>query len=251
MDGLSRILAQLRPPAVIPPPASHVPRQVERERVFDAVRRAIVDGSILPGTRLTERELCEGFGISRTIAREVIRMLAAEKLGDFEPHVGLRVAELTRKRVREIYQLRTEIETMVVRGFLDAATQDDIDVALDFGNRMLAAAQCDDRTAVVETMAEFERFMARVADNQIAAEVLAQLNARVNMLRLMAMREPGQIETGMQGVRAVIAGITARDTEAAVAAVRTFVHRSGEAVLRHMDRQTTPPIPPSQEGKIP
>lgn len=251
MDDLSRIFAELRAAAAPEPPAAPAPRQVERERVFDAMRRAIVDGRIPPGTRLTERGLCEGFGISRTIVREVIRMLAAEKLGDFEPHVGLRVAELTRKRVQEIYQLRTEIEAIVVRGFLDAATDADIAVAQDHGNRLLAAAQRDDRTAAVETMAELERFMARVADNQIAAEVLAQLNARVNMLRLLAMREPGQIDTGMQGVRAVIAGIVARDTEAAVAAVRTFVSRSGEAVLRHMDRQAQSSISPSHEGTTP
>lgn len=251
MDDLRHIFAQDRGHAPPAPPLARAPRQVERERIFDAVRRAIVDGTIPLGTRLTERSLCEAFGISRTIVREVIRMLAAEKLGDFEPHVGLRVAELSRRRVQEIYQLRTEIEAIVVRGFLASATDAEIEVACSFGERMLQAAGRDDRTAAVETMAEFERFMARVADNQIAAEMLAQLNARVNMLRLFAMREPGQIETGMQGVRAVIAGIAARDTEAAVQAVRTFVCLSGESVLRHMDRQAetpTSPVPSHEKG---
>jgi DNA-binding GntR family transcriptional regulator len=251
MNDLSRIFADLRDAAAPPPATPRAPRKVERERVFDALRRAIVDGRIPPGTRLTERGLCEGFGVSRTIVREVIRMLAAEKLGDFEPHVGLRVAELTRKGVQDIYQLRAEIEAMVLRGFLAAATDADIDAARAYGDRMLAAAGRDDRIAVVETMAEFERFMARVADNPVAAEVLAQLNARVNLLRLMAMRDPGQIETGMAGVRAVIAGIAARDCAAAEAAVRIFVRRSGEAVLRHMDRQARSPHPPNPEGTAP
>jgi len=243
MDDLRRIFAADRAPE------PGAPRVVERERVFDAVRRAIVDGRIPLGTRLTERALCEAFGISRTVVREVIRMLAAEKLGDFEPHVGLRVAELSRKRVEEIYALRTEIEVIVVRSFLAAATDADIAVAKGFGDRMLEAAARDDRTSVVENMAALEQFMTRVADNQVAAEVLAQLNARVSMLRLFAMREPGQIETGMQGVRAVIAGIAARDADAAALAVRTFVRRSGEAVLRHMDR--TPSTPQPEEESAP
>ena len=236
MDDLRRIFQDDALP--LPPArAKAAPKQVERERIFDAVRRAIVDGRIAPGTRLTERGLCEAFGISRTVVREVIRMIVAEKLGDFEPHVGLRVAELTRKRVQEIYAIRTELEAIVVRDFLVSATEEDIAVAQSFGQRMLAEAGQGDRLAAVNTMAEFERFMARVADNQIAAELLSQLNTRVSMLRLFAMREPGQIENGMQGVRAIIAGITARDTDAAMQAVRTFVHRSGESVLRHMDRQ--------------
>lgn len=234
MDALSQIFAQDRAaPARAPTPA---PRPVERERVYAALRAAIVDGRIAPGTRLTERELCAAFGISRTVVREVIRMVAADKLGDFEPHVGLRVAELSRKRVQEIYELRAELEAIVLRGFLAAATEDDIATARDYGDRVLRAAEADDRTGSVETMADFERFMARVADNQVAAEMLAQLNARVNMLRLFAMRDPGQIDTGMAGVRAMVAAITARDSVAAEQAVRTFVRLSGDAVLRHMDR---------------
>ncbi len=251
MDDLRRIFQDDAIPAPLPE-AQPARRQVERERVFEAVRRAIVDGRIAPGTRLTERGLCEAFGISRTVVREVIRMIAAERLGDFEPHVGLRVAELSRKRVQEIYAIRTELEAMVVRDFLLVATEADIAVAQDYGRQMLAAAERGDRLAVVTAMAEFERFMARVADNQIAGELLAHLNTRVSMLRLFAMREPGQVETGMEGVRAVIAGIVARDTEAAMQAVRTFVRRSGESVLRHMDRQTATDTPdPSKEDTAP
>ena len=61
-------------------------------RVFDAVRTAIMEGRIAPDTRLTERELCEAFGISRTVVREVARRLEAEKLVTVIPHSGLRVA---------------------------------------------------------------------------------------------------------------------------------------------------------------
>ena len=245
MDSLFQIFAQERVNRPAALPETPAPRPVERERIFSAVRAAIVDGRIAPGTRLTERGLCEAFGISRTVVREVIRMLAAEKLGDFEPHAGLRVAELSRKRVQEIYELRAALEAIVVRGFLAVATEADIADARAYGDRVLQAAQSDDRTCIVETMAEFERFMARVADNLVVAEMLAQLNARVNMLRLFAMREPGQIDTGMAGVRAVIAAIIARDADAAEQAVRTFVRLSGDAVLRHMDRKAPDPIPPS------
>ena len=40
----------------------------------------------------------------------------------------------------------------------------------------------------------------------------------------------------MEGVRAIIAGITARDIAAAERATRIYVRRSADAVLRHMDR---------------
>lgn len=213
---------------------AHV-RQLVRERVFDAVRKAIVDGRLAPGTRLTERELCEAFGISRTVVREIARRLEAEKLATVIPHRGLSVARLTRKHVEEIYEIRTELEAIAVRSFLKVATDADIALAQEFGAQLLKAGECGDKVGLVETMTRFNHFMSEVADNQVATEILDQLSTRINMLRVLAMAEPGQLETGMEGVRAIIAGITARDVSAAETAVRVYVRRSGEAVLRHMD----------------
>jgi len=209
--------------------------QLVRERVFVSVRNAIVDGRLAPGTRLTERELCEAFGISRTVVREIARRLEAEKLATVIPHRGLSVATLTRKHVEEIYEIRTELEAIAVRSFLKAATDAQIAQAQDFGAQLLEAGQHGDKVRLVETMARFNHFMSEVVDNQVVTEILDQLSTRINRLRVMAMAEPGQLETGMEGVRAIIAGITARDLKAAENAVRVYVRRSGEAVLRHMD----------------
>ncbi|WP_193334795.1 GntR family transcriptional regulator [Devosia beringensis] len=209
--------------------------QLVRERVFVLVRNAIVDGRLAPGTRLTERELCEAFGISRTVVREIARRLEAEKLATVIPHRGLTVATLTRKHVQEIYEIRTELEAIAVRSFLNAATDAHIAQAQAFGAQLLDAGKRGDKVRLVETMARFNHFMSEVADNQVVTEVLDQLSTRINRLRVMAMAEPGQLETGMEGVRAIIAGITARDLTAAESAVRVYVRRSGEAVLRHMD----------------
>jgi len=224
----------------LPIPAAELPtqtRRLMRDRVFEAVRNAIVEGRIAPGTRLTERELCDAFGISRTVVREIARRLEAEKLVDVAAHQGLRVAKLTRRRVQEIYEIRTELEAIAVRSFLACATDKDIATAQDFGTRLLEAGDRGDKVGMAQTMTAFNTFMMGVADNQVAAEILAQLHTRIDMLRVLAMAEPGQLQTGMDGVRAIIAGIVARDSAAAESAVRIFVRRSGDAVLRHLDQE--------------
>ncbi len=212
-------------------------RRLVRERVFEQIRSAIVDGRIAPGMRLTERELCEAFGVSRTVVREIVRRLEAEKLADVIPHRGVTVAKVTRKSVQEIYEIRMELEAIVVRSFINSATDADIAVAQDFADELLAAGARSDKVGMAETMSSFLRFMTKVADNRVAEEILDQLRTRVTMLRVLAMAEPGQLETGMEGVRAIIAGIIARDIAAAELATRVYVRRSGEAVLRHMDRE--------------
>jgi DNA-binding GntR family transcriptional regulator len=238
MDGLRKIFqADAAEVSEAPNDDGSKTHQLVRERVFERVRTAIVDGRIAPGARLIERELCEAFGISRTVVREIVRRLEAEKLVDVIAHRGVTVATLSRKRVQEIYEIRTELEAIAVRSFLNSASDADIAVAQDFGDKLLAAGGRSDKVGMAEIMTHFLAFMTEVADNQVAAEILDQLHTRINMLRVLAMAEPGQLETGMDGVRAIIAGIVARDVAAAELATRVYVRRSGEAVLRHMDRE--------------
>ena len=50
------------------------------ERVGAALRDLIVEGALPPGSRISERELCARFGISRTPLREALKVLAREGL---------------------------------------------------------------------------------------------------------------------------------------------------------------------------
>ena len=45
------------------------------------LRQLILDGVYPPGARLSERDLAQTFGVSRTPLREVLRMLAARGIG--------------------------------------------------------------------------------------------------------------------------------------------------------------------------
>ena len=48
--------------------------------MLEALRSAIGSGDLAPGQRLTERELIEMTGVSRTVIRESLRQLEAEGL---------------------------------------------------------------------------------------------------------------------------------------------------------------------------
>ncbi|HTI01266.1 MAG TPA: FadR/GntR family transcriptional regulator [Acidisoma sp.] len=52
----------------------------------------IVAGEFLPGTALPiESELCEVYGVSRTVVREAVKALASKRLVEVSPRVGTRV----------------------------------------------------------------------------------------------------------------------------------------------------------------
>lgn len=96
-------------------------------RVFEALRRSILEGEYGPNERLVEEQLAERLRVSRTPIRQALTMLEAEGLVEIEPNKGAAVRSFSVEDVWEIYDLRAVLEghaarraaTRIERGELD------------------------------------------------------------------------------------------------------------------------------------
>src|SRR5215470_6357964 len=88
--------------------------ELERVSTVDALaralRRRILDGDLVAGERLVERELTEHYGVARHTLRAALRSLDGEGLIRLEPHRGARVAELTPDGLLDLFELRAALE---------------------------------------------------------------------------------------------------------------------------------------------
>ena len=90
---------------------------------YDYISSRIETGEFPPGMMLVERQLCEQLGISRSPVRTALTRLANEgELVKYVPKVGMRVSELSRKDVRELYDLRSILDGAAVARFTERAT---------------------------------------------------------------------------------------------------------------------------------
>ena len=71
---------------------------------------AIVDCSLPPGTPLSDRELAEQFGVSRTPVRDTLHLLQASGLVERGRRTGWVVTEIRTQDVEELYELRSLLE---------------------------------------------------------------------------------------------------------------------------------------------
>ena len=169
------------------------PPQLVRERAFEQVRDAIISGKLAPGTRLIERELCEALGVSRASVREMIRRLEAERLVGVEPRRGPTVMALSRKDATEIYEVRALLEALLIERFAEVASDDEIARLAQIFEGVKAAAARDDVAGIVALMLRFNGHLVAVVRHEVARDLLDQLNARINLLRVKAMAKPGRI----------------------------------------------------------
>lgn len=84
-------------------------------RALNVLRSRIVDGSITPGSRLTEIQISDEMGLSRATVRTALHQLGKEGLVSLVPYTGWTVVELSQQDVWELYTLRGAIERLAAQ----------------------------------------------------------------------------------------------------------------------------------------
>ena len=92
---------------------------VRAQSLVDAVTQrleeAIMAGEFAPGSRLSEHALASALGVSRGPLREAIRRLEGRKLVQRTPNIGVHVAALSMKDLRDLLIVREALEGMACR----------------------------------------------------------------------------------------------------------------------------------------
>jgi DNA-binding GntR family transcriptional regulator len=86
------------------------------ERVAEALRRAVLEGEFGADDRIKDPDLMKRFGVSRSTAREALRLVASEGLVVLRMHAGAAVRRLEFEDVRDIYRVRRTLEDSAIVG---------------------------------------------------------------------------------------------------------------------------------------
>jgi DNA-binding GntR family transcriptional regulator len=85
------------------------------QKIYEAVRNAIIAGEYTAGQRLPQRRLAEKYGTNTITMREALRFLEQDGLISIEPKWGAMVVEITPERIRGRYLVREALEGMAAR----------------------------------------------------------------------------------------------------------------------------------------
>ncbi len=166
--------------------AMEPPRSAE-EAVTEALRQAIREGILAPGVRLAQADLAAQLGVSRIPLRDALRRLEAEALVLIDGRRGARVAELSLDDIREIYEIRIELEGRCVRLAVANLSEEDAARLVALGEEMEMKA-----TNPSEGIAARRAFYAALyeyADRPRMRRVILQLRDNVARYHLLTSRE--------------------------------------------------------------
>ena len=159
------------------------------------LRECILDGTLPPGTKLSQVSLAAQLGISRTPLREVLRMLQEEGLVEIEPNQRTRVAGLDPQELDDVYASRILLETLALSmtiGHFGARARGEARRLL---TAMRRAARAGDFDTWFAAHADYHRVCTAAAGEAMQRQLRAFADRTTGTSASTGLSEPGSWQT--------------------------------------------------------
>jgi len=181
---------------------------------YTAIKQAIIEQALTPGTKLPEDTLGGHFGMSRTLIRAALARLAAEGLVDSQHNRGATVAQPSLDEARNVFEVRRCLEAEVVRLVIER-WKPASGHALEAHVRLEEQAARQEQPAASARLAgEFHIVLAELAGNPLLARYLSEVVSRCSLI-LAVYGRPHSSECAVAEHRELIAALRAGDARAA------------------------------------
>jgi DNA-binding GntR family transcriptional regulator len=147
-----------------------------REAVYEHLRTLMNQGRIRPGSYLDLNTLAREIGISRTPLRDALLRLESEGFVEIHNRKGVRVAELTLERIRDIYEILAALESTALRSVAERITPETVARMYELNREMVRALDDSDFARFYDANITFHDAYLDLSDN-------AEMVRRIRILK--------------------------------------------------------------------
>src|SRR4051794_15069654 len=188
-------------------------------RIQAVLREQIVGMQVPPGAAVSEKDIAEAYGVSRTPVREAILRLSEERLVDIYPQYGTFVSRISLETLKDAMVIREALERVAVREAAAKATADDIAALRKILDRQRASDKAGDLAAFHAADEDFHQAISAVAGHPNLWRVVKQEKAQVDRCRMLTLPMSGRRAHVIRQHVAIVEALEAGDPDAAEAAM--------------------------------
>lgn len=200
------------------------------DRVYDTLKRRLIQRELRPGEKLSLHELAHELGVSRSPVHHALTRLVSEGLLTVKSRRGYYVTPLTATAIAEGYDVRLALE-LHAAGSVGSVAPDDL---LRFRELMEATTDAVSHAEWDTANAAFHEFQVELAGNALLSRFYRDLS--VNLM--MQVIRGGELEAGPSLAaehEAIVAAYEAGDPAAAKAAIRAHIATGRQIALEAIE----------------
>ena len=201
----------------------------------DLIRRAIIDGRVVPGQRLKEEELAQQLGISRTPVREALLVLQTEGLVVASPNRGATVRSYELPDVEDMYELRALLEGNAARRAATRIGTDALQVLHESCVRFEKLVGGSDVDQLVAENAHFHGTILDAADSERLTGMVRQVIATPLTYKSYTWYSAEQATASYHSHRQLTNALERRDPSRAEFIMREHVYEARDVLTLHLE----------------
>jgi DNA-binding GntR family transcriptional regulator len=205
---------------------AHAPaRAFLKELAYEKIKQRLLNNDYPPGTFLSERQLAESLGMSKTPVKAALERLESEGFITVSPQQGIVVRQLSVHEIVDLYEIRAALESYTVRALAGRLTPDQI-AKIQANLRAYGELRGTRRVAdTVELDAAFHTQFAEFLGNGEILRVVTQLREKMQrVVTQVFLLSPSRSDTSYDEHVAIAAAVI--DGEGA---------RAADLIFRHLD----------------
>lgn len=198
------------------------------------IKAALVDLQFGPGSAITEMQLMEKLGMSRTPVRQALHRLEQEGLVKLLPRKGWFVAGVSLRDIQEIFVIREALEGIAARLAAERMTDAQLQELKDYMDKVKPA----EGQETIDPGDILHQRIFEVVENAQMNRVLNLYDDQLRRFHVMASRLPGRALLSYREHYDILAAMIEREAEKAERLMREHIRSSKSSILEAVINNT-------------
>ncbi len=204
-----------------------------RDIIFEHLRQEFLSGTVKPGDRLIERDIAAKLNVSRTPVREALRKLESEGFVEYLPRKGMIVRGFNLSEIKEIYDIRKELECLAVRNAIQNMTEQDIQTMQGILRQLEDQDYCDPVENMSARLNNFDECILNLAQMPLVKSFIGILRDSLTRYKKINLSHAPRRKTAIEEHKAILRAMIAKDVALAEKLTVEHIENARKELLRH------------------
>lgn len=203
--------------------------------LFSTLKEDILTGKLISGQKLTEKVLCDKYGISRTPVREALLKLEMEGLVESQPNRGYFVLGLKHQDYIDMFTLRKIYEIQAITWAIERITEEEMDDLKELYEFMEFYTMKKDVAKMLIINNNFHQMIYTASHNRMLKNLLSSYQEMLKHVKNPAQKKSTYLMDVFKEHKAIFEAFTANDVEAGIKAMENHMDNSKLRYLRSLN----------------
>jgi len=212
-------------------------RKYLRDLIFEKLQQAIYSGKFKSDERITEKEIAEELGVSRTPVREALYRLASTGMIKIIPHRGFIISRWSAKEIKDVMEIRVALEMLAVRLTIQRISPKEIDELKILLIEMEEAVKKEDITRASQLNTLFHDKIIIASKNKELSQAIEPIKNKIYHFRIISISSPNRLKESFEEHKKILDAIINKDIELAQGLISQHIKKVGLIIKEKIEEK--------------